>query len=344
VFNEVRMEQINARPVTILTGFLGAGKTTFLNALMANNPQKRYAIIENEIGDINVDGQLVTKEYGHLIELQNGCLCCTLNDDLYEVLAELNQRASTFDELIIECTGLALPATVIEAFTMHPTFKKYFPLLRTICMVDAELIEDQLQERDEVLRQLTLADVILINKTRYVHGDYLLTLEKHLTQINPLATVCKEQGRGIFPLELIDTISYAKATYFFLPADANYIQKRSQAIVTPTINRIHSDIEVKTYTFQEEFSFMHLYLCLSKLVGKYANQIYRMKGITYKTGNSKKVVVQSVGTRVNMDYAGVWKEQEARQNTFVVIGKDIEALQIDRLLRELLMLKLDKAC
>ncbi|MBD1420978.1 CobW family GTP-binding protein [Sphingobacterium chuzhouense] len=129
------MQEKEIRPVTVLTGFLGSGKTTFLNTLMAKNPEKRYAIIENEIGEINVDGKLVSNNYDQLIELQNGCLCCTLNDDLYGALEILHQQATSFDELIIECTGLTLPATIIEPFTVHPVFKKYFPLKRTICMV-----------------------------------------------------------------------------------------------------------------------------------------------------------------------------------------------------------------
>ncbi len=330
------MQEEKIRPVTILTGFLGSGKTTFLNALMAKNPEKRYAIIENEIGEINVDGKLVSNNYDQLIELQNGCLCCTLNDDLYGALDILHQQAASFDELIIECTGLALPATVIEPFTVHPIFKKYFPLKRTVCMVDAELIEDQLEERDEALRQLTSADAVVINKTDFVHSEYVMHLRARLGNLNPLAKIFQEEGKGVFPFAQLEKVSYS------IPKTLFSIVKHGKAESTGITKKwgvshnIHNDITVRTYTFSEEFNFVHLYLGLSKLVGKHRDKIYRMKGIGYKTDEQKRIVVQSVGARIDMDYGGYWKEDEDRQNTIVFIGKDIDNLHINQLLHELL--------
>lgn len=337
------MQEYAIRPVTILTGFLGAGKTTYLNALMVANPDKRFAIIENEIGQVNVDGQLLPDNYGQLIELQDGCLCCTLNDDLYAALEQLNKKADDFDELIIECTGLALPATVIESFTVHPIFKKFFPLKRTVCLVDAELIEDQLEERDEALRQLTAADVILINKTGYVHTDYVLSLENKLTKLNPLARVVKEQSKGIFPFEEIEKVRYAAQKMFFAIAKGGIGQAGSVFFHPNTPIKPHGDIAVRTYVFDQEFNFMHLYLCLSKLVTKHRDKIYRMKGITFKKGERRKIVVQTVGSRIDMDYGGVWNDEDVITNTFVIIGKDIDSLQIDQLLRELLTISINKA-
>lgn len=337
------MQEHAIRPVTILTGFLGAGKTTFLNALMVANPDKRYAIIENEIGQINVDAQLVPNNYGQLIELQDGCLCCTLNDDLYIALEQLNKKATDFDELIIECTGLALPATVIEPFTVHPIFKKFFPLKRTVCLVDAELIEDQLEERDEALRQITAADVILINKTGYVHPDYVLSLEEKLAKLNPLAMVVKEGSKGIFPFEEIEKVRYAAQKTFFSIVKGGIGQIGSVAIRTNTPSKLHGDIAVQTYIFDREFNFMYLYLCLSKLVAKHQDKIYRMKGITFKNDERRKIVVQTVGSRIDMDYGGVWNDEEVIRNTFVIIGKDIDSLQIEQLLRKLLTISINKA-
>lgn len=331
------------RPVTILTGFLGSGKTTFLNALMASNPDKRYAIIENEIGKINVDGMLVSKNYDQLIELQNGCLCCTLNDDLYGALEILHGQTDDFDELIIECTGLALPATVVEPFTVHPIFKKYFPLKRTICMVDAELIEDQLEERDEALRQLTAADAIVINKTNFVQSDYVLHLRQRLGALNPLAKIFQEELKGTFPFMQLEKVTYSIPKTLFSIIKNGVKQSTG---ITPKLGvsyNHHSDVAVRTYTFEGEFNFLHLYLGLSRLVGKHRDKIYRMKGVGYKVDEEKRIVVQAVGARVDMDYGGSWKEDDDRRNTMVFIGKDIDGLHIDQILNDLLYTNTDKA-
>ncbi|MFD2556593.1 MULTISPECIES: CobW family GTP-binding protein [Sphingobacterium] len=336
------MQEQAIRPVTVLIGFLGAGKTTYLNALRVANPDKRYAIIENEIGQVNVDGQILHQDQDLLIELQDGCLCCTLNSDLYAALDQLNQRASDFDELVVECTGLALPATIIEPFTVHPVFKRIFPLKRTVCLVDAELIEDQLQERDEVLRQITAADVILINKTEYVHPDYVLSLKKNLAKLNPLASVFLERAKGVFPFDEIEKVRYiAQKSFFFLVNRATG-QAESVPLISDTVGKVHKDITVKTYVFDQEFNFIHLYFFLSRLVASHQDKIYRMKGIAFKSEERRKIFVQSVGSRIDVDYGGVWEENETRQNTFVFIGKDIDGLRVDEYLNELLIISIDK--
>lgn len=337
------MQEKKVRPVTVLTGFLGAGKTTFLNALMASNSGTRYAIIENEVGQLNVDGMLVSRNYGQLIELQDGCLCCTLNDDLYGALEVLHQQSDSYDELIIECTGLALPATIIEPFTVHPIFKKFFPLKRTICIVDAELIEDQISEHDEVLRQLTASDAIVINKTDYVRPSYVTYLQERLARINPFAGILRSHGRNEFPLMGLENVTYSPPRNFFSlarkedPASPGIIQK------TNAERHFFHDISTRTYSFDGEFNFIHLYLGLSKLVGKHRDKIYRMKGVGFKAGERKKIIVQSVGARVDMDYGGYWQEGETRQNAMVFIGKDIDNLHIETLLTELLSINTDKA-
>lgn len=329
------MNKTPIRPVTILTGFLGTGKTTYLNALMKYYSNKRFAIIENELGTLNVDGMLLSKNYGQLIELQEGCICCTLNDDFYRSLESLLHNSDHFDELVIECTGLAIPAGVIEPFTMHPIFKKYFPLKRIICLVDASLIEDQIHERDEVLRQLTASDVIMINKTTEVQASYCSYLQEVLFNINPLATIVTATNRNDFPFEAIDKVIFRKKNESF-----SFLRNQSintRIISSPVIANHHiTDICTKTYTFRGEFNFIHLYLGLSKLVGKYNNKIYRMKGICYKTDEDKKIILQTVGSRVDMDYGSKWQKKEIKTNTMVFIGKELESLPIEPILKQIL--------
>jgi len=143
------------RPVTILTGFLGSGKTTFLNHLLEQNPSKRYAIIENEYGQESIDSELILRAEDGIMELNNGCLCCTLNENLYEILNTLYQRREEYDELIIEATGVADPRGLADPFLNNYSIKKQFPLNRIICLVDAEQVEDQLRTTEEAIHQIT---------------------------------------------------------------------------------------------------------------------------------------------------------------------------------------------
>ncbi|MEM6768143.1 MAG: GTP-binding protein, partial [Bacteroidota bacterium] len=112
--------KISEKPVTILTGFLGAGKTTFLNHILEQNTDTRYAIIENEFGEQGIDSELVIHQEETIVELNNGCLCCTLNDNLYDILNDLYKRRDEFDELIIEATGVADPTGLAQPFVTHP--------------------------------------------------------------------------------------------------------------------------------------------------------------------------------------------------------------------------------
>ncbi|MGJ1407771.1 CobW family GTP-binding protein [Sphingobacterium siyangense] len=333
------MNTAHARPVTILTGFLGAGKTTFLNALMKSYPKKRFAIIENEIGQLNIDSSLLNENYGQLVALQEGCICCTLNNELYTVLESLYQKKDSFDELVIECTGLAVPDAITEPFTMHPMFKNYFPLKKIICLVDAALIEDQIKERDEVLRQITAADVIVINKTEAVHSAYLSYLSNYLAHVNPLAKTIQSTVTEGFPFEIIKEIKYTKKTeaFSFLK---NVNLSSSLILGKSSLTKQHlSDIATRVYTFAEEFNFVNLFLGLSKLVGKYPNKIYRMKGIGYKKDEDKKIIIQTVGSRVDMDYGNHWKQDERKMNTLVFIGKELDSLSIQDLLIRMLTIK-----
>jgi G3E family GTPase len=330
------MNKSHVRPVTILTGFLGAGKTTYLNALMKSYPNKRFAIIENEIGQLNVDSMLLTENYGQLVPLQEGCLCCTLNDELYSSLELLYKKRDSFDELVIECTGLTIPTAIIEPFTMHPIFRDYFPLKKIICLVDAALIEDQIKERDEVLRQIMAADAIIINKTDDVHPTYLNSLYDYLANLNPLAKTLYSKGAMEFPFEIIEDIAYTKKieTFSFLKNPPNI----NTTIIGPSgFGRSHlNTISTRIYTFAEEFNFVDLFLGLSKLVAKYTNRIYRVKGIAYKKDSDKRIIIQAVGSRVDMSYGSQWQQKEKKLNTMLFIGKELDSLYIERLLKRLL--------
>ena len=159
-------------PVTIITGFLGASKTTLLNALIENNPNKKFAIIENEFGDIPIDQELVVNAKDGIFELANGCICCSLNVELGELLQKLMSDEYDFNHLIIETTGIAEPDGIAAAFIGGNRSSKFI-LDGTICIADAHDIIINLKERGEALKQVAFADVIVLNKTDLVTEEEL---------------------------------------------------------------------------------------------------------------------------------------------------------------------------
>lgn len=324
-----------SRPVTILTGYLGAGKTTFLNSLMAANPEIRYAIIENEIGERGIDSQLIAHRPDDFIELENGCLCCTLNSSLYDAIEHMHGQRERFDELIIECTGLALPGAVAEPFLSHPVIKSAFPLKRMVCLVDAELIEDQLEDREEAVRQVTASDVIIINKTDLVHTDYIEGLTELLSRLNPFARVFTGRGGG-FPLNQIGEVIHKPAPTLFTVQSSNNLQDKK--LFGRDAHR-HGDVSSRSFEIAEEFDIIKLFLNLYSFFMLHGHTVYRMKGLVYEkvTDKIKRTFVQSVGGRLGIDAGQPWKENEKPVNRMVFIGKDLANLDIESLLHSCLL-------
>ena len=177
------------KKVTLITGFLGSGKTTFLNHLIREQNSERILVLENEVGKCNVDGALVESGVEEVVELTAGCLCCSLSGELLEALEMISARQDEFDRLVIETTGVADPSSIVQTFLADPIVGRHFKLEQVICVVDAGLVEDWLKETEEALRQIVMADVILLNKSDTVSKFYLKELAEQLQVINP-HTIC----------------------------------------------------------------------------------------------------------------------------------------------------------
>src|SRR5512142_1551332 len=179
-------------PVTILTGFLGAGKTTLLNRILTEQHGERIAVIENEFGETGVDNEILVKEeQEQIIEMNNGCLCCTVRGDLVRILGDLGRRRRKgelrFDRVIIETTGLANPGPVAQTFFMDEKVHDQFLLDAVVTVVDAKHAPKQLDEHDEARRQVGFADRILLSKTDLVDQAKVDDLMKRLRAMNPRA-------------------------------------------------------------------------------------------------------------------------------------------------------------
>ncbi len=323
-------------PVTILSGFLGAGKTTFLNHLLKENKGVRYAVIENEFGKEGIDNELIIRPDDTIIELNNGCLCCTLNDNLYDILNELYDRRSEIDEIIIEATGIADPTGLAQPFIAHPLIKKHFPLTAIICLVDAELVEDQLTETEEAINQITYSDVLLINKIDLVSEEYIAVLENKLQQLNPLAAIVKGH-KNQFP-----KIDYHKdhkklEKLLLIPREEHGLntEQLSFPVQKPHHHHHHKhteEVNSHTFIFDRPFDFRRLHLQLSVYLSFQSKDLYRMKGLVWLKDEDQQFIIQSVKKRLDFQEKRPWKPKESKQSIIVFIGKNLQRQGLERML------------
>jgi len=298
-------------PVHIITGFLGAGKTTFLNHFLKMQRDEKIVVIENEIGKINIDGATIVSSLSHIVELTAGCICCSLNDELFDVLEELYVKKDEIDRILIETTGIADPGAIAATFLNHPAVIKDFELINVIGIIDAHFIETWLSETEEAVRQIASSDILLVNKTELIKDEKQLNhLILLLNDINPLASV--EYGSfGQFPIDLM-------------------LQKQNESLpekrlneVSGKLNVIHGKITTFSYTFSETFVLSKLNFELNRLLFLSYNQIYRIKGLIAVENYPVKVLFQTVKNQINYSDGQLWEEDEPRESKIVVIGKNI---------------------
>jgi G3E family GTPase len=314
-------------PVTILTGFLGSGKTTLLNHLLRSTSHgMKFAIIENEFGEVGVDdGVLKADASGEqIIEVMNGCICCTVRGDLAEVLKRsLAERINEFDGVIIETTGLADPAPVAQTFFADDEVSKIYELDGIITVVDAKHCLEHLQEEkpegveNESVEQVAFADRIILNKIDLVAESELTAVEEFLRSINAAAEITRTQNSSIDPGKLINTKSFKLDRVLemdpeFLSADGEH----------------QHDLRVTTCssTFEGELNLGMLRQWIGELIRTKGTDLFRYKGILAVKGFDKKFVFQGVHmifTAAMLDGQS-WKPEETRACTFVFIGRDLE--------------------
>src|SRR5437016_5592393 len=183
-------------PVTVLTGFLGAGKTTLLNHILTAQHGKRVAVIENEFGEVGVDQDLVIRAEEEILEMNNGCICCTVRGDLIRILGNLMKRRDRFDYILIETTGLADPGPVAQTFFFDDEMQQKLSLDGIVTLVDAKHVWQHF-DASEVKEQIAFADVILLNKIDLMPAEDVDRLEKRLRSMNARAKVYRTHNAQI---------------------------------------------------------------------------------------------------------------------------------------------------
>ncbi|MEO5911929.1 MAG: GTP-binding protein [Pelobium sp.] len=310
---------IKSVPVTILTGFLGAGKTTLLNHIIKENPDTKFAIIENEFGEINIDSELVIKTDENIFELSNGCICCSLNGDLFEVLNKLVTGKYDYDHLIIETTGIADPSAVAATFLTNYNIQTAFKLDGTVCLVDVQHVLDVLGVDEEASKQLSFADHIIFNKCQGFDNAFINKVKETVANINPLASQSFADYAKVNTKEILDLKAYEK-TQVSYKLGFSPIKKQSIVAIKPESH--HHDITSQSFVMDAPFDLIKLRHYLTVMLFIQGGSFYRIKGILNIEGLNRKLIVQSVkGAPVFIDGAD-WGE-EKRETRIVFIGKKL---------------------
>ncbi len=305
-------------PVTILTGFLGSGKTTLLNRILRERHGQRIAVIENEFGEAGIDNELLVQDTGEqIIEMNNGCICCTVRGDLVRILGELHAKRTAgtlhFDSVIIETTGLADPAPVAQTFFVDEDIGDHYRLDAVVTMVDAKHAMAQFDAHHEAQEQVGFADRILMTKTDLVSVEELRALEQRVRRMNPRAPIAAAHF-GITPIEqLLDVRGF----------NLNDVLQIEPDFLTNSDHE-HDD-EVTSFVFRAEQAFIaeRLEEFLTAILQLYGANLMRYKGVIDVDHHDRRVVLQGVHMLMGMDSGSAWARDEHRNSRIVFIGKSM---------------------
>ncbi len=304
-------------PVTILTGFLGAGKTTLLNRILKEDHGQRIAVIENEFGEVGVDSAIIEKSDEQIIEMNNGCVCCTVRGDLIRILGTLRDKrdagALKFDRVIIETTGMADPGPVAQTFFTDEEIGKYYLLDSILTVVDAKHAEKQLDEFREAQEQVGFADRILMSKTDLVAEEETVKLIERLRRMNPRAPV-KKVHFGEAPIEEILDIRGFNLNAI-LELDPNFLAESH--------HEHHDEVESFVFRSKKPFNGDKLEQFLSGIIQVYGPDLLRYKGVLWMKGNPRRVVFQGVHMMMGGDMGKPWAKGEQKESIMVFIGKNL---------------------
>jgi G3E family GTPase len=311
-------------PVTILTGFLGSGKTTLLNHIIEDpNHGMRFAIIENEFGEVGVDERILSEKADEeVIEVMNGCICCTVRGDLVVALKKLHGKISQFDAVIIETTGLADPAPVAQTFFMDDDIQAKFTLDGIITVTDSKHILARLDDEkpegveNEAVEQVAFADRILLNKTDLVTEAELPAIEERLKKINPTVQIFRCQQSKVDPKNLIGISAFKLEKT--LEMDPEFLNTEGEHEHDPRVSSTSTK-------FEGFLNIKKLNSWISEIIESMGGNLFRYKGVLSVAGMNNKFVFQGVGMLFSGGFVDAeWGAEETRENRFVFIGRDLD--------------------
>ena len=343
-------------PATILTGFLGSGKTTLLKRVLAEVHGQKIAIIENEFGEENIDSDILVSDTNEqIIQMSNGCICCTIREDLRETLqmlaAKKRKGLLDFDRVVIETTGLADPGPVAQTFFMDDEIAESFLLDSILTLVDAKHAAQQLNDRQEARRQVGFADQIFISKSELVSAEELDALQHRLKHMNPRAPQKTVHFGDVTLSEVFDLRGFNLNAK--LDIDPDFLKEDEHAGHDHASHEGHEghnhapgehcdhpshaahdhggghhhhhDDDVKSFVFKSDrpFDAAKLEDFLGAIVNIYGPRMLRYKGVLYMKGTDRKVIFQGVHQLMGSDLGPPWADGETRGSKMVFIGIDL---------------------
>ncbi len=305
-------------PTTILTGFLGAGKTTLLNRILTERHGEKIAVIENEFGEAGIDNEiLVQDKEEQIVEMNNGCICCTVRGDLVRILGDLADKRRKgklkFDRVIIETTGMADPGPVAQTFFIDEDIHDAFVLDAVVTVVDAKHAEQQLNDNEQARQQIGFADRILISKTDLVAKEETDKLISRMKRMNPRAHYQQVHFGETDIKELLDVRGFNLNAV--LDIDPDFLAD----------NHHHHDDDIQSFVFNSErpLDMEKIEAFLSLLIQTYGNDMLRYKGVLNIEGQKNRMIFQGVHMTMGGSPGKPWGPEEKRESKMVFIGRNL---------------------
>ncbi len=305
-------------PVTILTGFLGSGKTTLLNRILKEHHGRRIAVIENEFGEAGIDNEILLQESGEqIVEMNNGCICCTVRGDLVRILGTLSEKKKSgalyFDRVIIETTGLADPAPVAQTFFVEEKVAKDFRIDAVITVVDAKHAPKQLDENHQAQEQVGFADRILLSKTDLVAEQDAAALVERLRGMNPRAPVKRVHFGETELKDILDIRGFDLDA--ILEIEPHFLEHSHH----------HHDDAISSFVYRDErpFNLEKLESFLSLALDTYGLDLLRYKGVLHIDKAPQRVIFQGVHMMMATELGKTWRKGEKRESVMVFIGRKL---------------------
>lgn len=328
-------------PVTILTGFLGAGKTTLINYLLNHNQHEKILIIENEFGAVNVDSGLLKKDDNiEIVEMTNGCICCSVQGELTEALHQLHQKRLEgqveFDRLIIETTGLADPAPILQTFFIDDLIRETIQLDAVITLVDSEHILKQLDEHRVASSQIGFADRIILTKADRINEQQKQAVLDRINKINQKALIFeaiqgqipKQEWLDIHAFDLSDELELNKG-FFVIDTSKQLMADFKPFSVNNTKQSWNDDI--CSYVFEAgELDLKKIGSFTEQLIEQYGNDMLRYKGVLAIKDQPQRLIVQGVHKVVGFDYGAPWQSANERISRLVIISRKLPFEQLEK--------------
>ena len=335
-------------PVTVLTGFLGAGKTTLLNRILTEQHGHKIAVIENEFGPEGIDNELLVSEPGEqIVEMNNGCICCTVRGDLVRILNDLKAKRQSgeieFERVIIETTGMANPGPVTQTFFMDDGISTYYLLDAVITVVDAKHGHDTLDQQPEAQNQVGFADRILMSKIDLVSEADAQSLKDRLVHMNPRAPIKPVNFGEVAIADVLDVRGFNLNA--ILEIDPEFLAGEHPDAARDSKRdhdrkhhhhgenhdadahhaRHHHDDAIKAFVFQSNRPFEpgKLEEYLGTLTQVYGPDMLRYKGVLFMNGSNRRTIFQGVHMLMGADVGRPWAANEKPSSKVVFIGRNL---------------------